>query len=196
MQERTQKTVYAYHPESGEYLGTTTADLSPLDVEETWLIPANATEQQPPQAGDRQAAVYRDGSWLLVVDFRALKLWSKASAQPVTAQIGDTPDSLQATELEPPPFAVWNKKAWKVDADAQRAALTAQAQQELQQRLAIAYAQRRPLEDAQELGLATTQEQGLLTAWKRYCVELSRLPQQTAWPQLVKADWPQPPVLA
>ncbi|PTU67311.1 hypothetical protein DB032_21470 [Chromobacterium sp. Panama] len=194
MQERTQKTVYAYHPKTGEYLGTTMADLSPLDVEETWLIPANATEQQPPQAGDRQAAVYRDGGWLLVVDFRALKLWSKASAQPVTAQIGDTPDSLQATELEPPPFAVWNKKAWKVDTDAQRAALTAQAQQELQQRLAAAYAQRRPLEDAQELGLATTQEQGLLTAWKRYCVELSRLPQQAAWPQLGKADWPAAPV--
>ena len=193
MQERKQKTVYAYHPESGEYLGTTMADLSPLDIEETWLIPANATEQQPPQAENRQAAVYRDGGWLLAEDFRALKLWSKASAQPVTAQIGDTPDSLQATEFEPPAFAVWNKKAWKVDADAQRAALTAQAQQELQQRLTIAYAQRRPLEDAQELGLATAQEQGLLTAWKRYCVELSRLQQLTAWPQLAETDWPAAP---
>ncbi|BBH15320.1 tail fiber assembly protein [Chromobacterium haemolyticum] len=193
MQERKQKTVYAYHPETGEYLGTTTADLSPLDVEETWLIPANATEQEPPQAGERQVAVYRDGGWQLAVDFRALKLWSKASALPVTAQIGDTPDSLQATELEPPAFAVWNKKAWKVDTDAERAALTAQAQQELQQRLATAYAQRRPLEDAQELGLATAQEQGLLSAWKRYCVELSRLPQQAAWPRLSEADWPKLP---
>ncbi|QOD82670.1 tail fiber assembly protein [Chromobacterium haemolyticum] len=193
MQERKQKTVYAYHPESGEYLGTTMADLSPLDIEETWLIPANATEQQPPKAGNRQAVVYRDGGWQLAEDFRALKLWSKASAQPVTAQIGDTPDSLQATELEPPIFAVWNKKAWKVDADAQRAALTAQAQQELQQRLAAAYAQRRPLEDAQELGLATAQEQGLLTVWKRYCVELPRLQQLTAWPQLAETDWPAAP---
>ncbi|MDH0341350.1 tail fiber assembly protein [Chromobacterium haemolyticum] len=193
MQERTQKTVYAYHPETSEYLGSTMADLSPLDLEETWLIPAYATEQQPPKAGNRQAVVYRDGGWQLAEDFRALKLWSKASAQPVTAQIGDTPDSLQATELEPPIFAVWNKKAWKVDADAQRAALTAQAQQELQQRLAAAYAQRRPLEDAQELGLATAQEQGLLTVWKRYCVELSRLQQLTAWPQLAETDWPAAP---
>ena len=193
MQERKQKTVYAYHPETGEYLGTTTADLSPLDTEETWLIPAHATEQEPLQAAERQVAVYRDGGWQLAVDFRALKLWSKASAQLVAVKIGDTPDSLQATELEPPPFAQWDKKAWKVDADAQRAALTAQAQQEIQQRLVAAYAQRRPLEDAQELGLATAQEQGLLNAWKRYCVELSRLPQLAAWPQLAEADWPKQP---
>jgi hypothetical protein len=193
MQERTQKTVYAYHPETGEYLGTTTADLSPLDTEETWLVPAHATEQEPPQAAERQVAVYRDGGWQLAADFRALKLWSKSSAQRVTVKIGDTPDSLLATELEPPPFAQWDKKVWKVDADAQRAAQMAQAQQEIQQRLAAAYAQRRPLEDAQELGLATAQEQGLLNAWKRYCVELSRLPQQAAWPQLDEADWPKQP---
>lgn len=126
-----------------------------------------------------------------MADFRALKLWSKSSGLPVEAQIGDTPDGMQATELEPPPFAVWDKNTWQVDEDAQRAALDVQAQHEMQQRLAAAYIQRRPLDDAQELGLATAQEQRLLTAWKRYCVELARISQQQGYPASIA--WPAPP---
>lgn len=187
----TQKQVYAYHPESGEYLGVTTANLSPLDVVETWLIPAYATEQEPPQAGDKQVAIYRDEKWQLIADYRTLKLWSKANAQVVAVKIGDTPDSLQATELEPPPFAVWNKTAWRVDAEAQRTALTVQAQQEIQQKLAAAYSRRRPLEDAVELGMASADEKAVLTIWKRYCVELSRVPQQAGFP--VDISWPDEP---
>ncbi|MGD1823700.1 Tail fiber assembly protein [Chromobacterium violaceum] len=188
-----QKTVYSYHPQTGEYLGIALADRSPLDAGEVWLIPAFATEKQPPVAGERKTAVFRDGVWLIADDWRAVPLWRRVDALPVQAGIGDTPSSLDATQLAPPPFAVWKTNAWVVDQNAERAAMMASAQQLLQQKLATAYQARRPLEDAVELGIANTAEQALLTDWKRYCVELVRVTQSPKWPVLNNTDWPTEP---
>ncbi|NHR08064.1 tail fiber assembly protein [Chromobacterium haemolyticum] len=186
-----QKSVYAYHPDTGEFLGITTANLSPLDVEETWLIPAHATEQEPPPAGDKQVAVYRDNGWQLAADFRTIKLWSQASAQPVTAKIGDTPDSLQATELEPPSFAIWVGRGWQIDAVAQRAAQALTVEAETASRRAVADAAIVPLEDAVELEMATPAELAAMKSWKRYRVMLSRVPQQPGYPAAI--EWPTAP---
>ncbi len=97
------KTVYAYHPQTGEYQGPTAADPSPLQPG-VWLLPAHSTELQPPAAAERQTAVFRDGGWTLSPDWRAVKLWSTDTAQPVQARLGDTPDSLRATLLQPCEF--------------------------------------------------------------------------------------------
>ncbi|WP_225548625.1 tail fiber assembly protein [Chromobacterium violaceum] len=191
MQE--QKIVYSYHPQTGEYLGLASADRSPLDVEEVWLIPGFTTEQQPPQAGALQVAVFRDGAWGLQADWRAIPLWSKQTAQRLVPRIGDTPDSLQATPLEPPAYAIWKDDAWTVDGETERAALSAQALQIQRDKLVAAYQARRPLEDAAELGIASAGEQASLAAWRRYCVELARLPQLPAWPVLSQEDWPKAP---
>ncbi|MBA8735353.1 tail fiber assembly protein [Chromobacterium violaceum] len=48
-----------------------------------------------------------------------------------------------------------------------------------------------PLQDAADLGIATPAETALLTAWRRYRVLLSRLPQQAGFPTQI--DWPPPP---
>ncbi|MEO4028367.1 tail fiber assembly protein [Chromobacterium vaccinii] len=189
-----QKNVYSYHPQSGEYLGLVLADRSPLDVEEVWLIPAFATEQQPPQTGNRQIAVYFNKEWALQADWRSIPLWSKQTAQPIFPQIGETPDSLNATTQQPPAFAVWKGDAWEVDDAAQQAAQMAAAQMRQQQRLAAALQQRKPLEDAVELGIASAAEQAKLAEWKRYCVDISRLPQQAGWPSLADSVWPAQPV--
>ncbi|MDF0605981.1 tail fiber assembly protein [Neisseriaceae bacterium TC5R-5] len=186
----TQKTVYAYHPQTGEYLGETVADHSPLEQNEVWLIPAHATELAPPLVMEQEVAVFEDGAWKLQTDWRAVKLWSTQSAQALQPQIGDTPDSLQATTLEPPQFACWQEDHWGIDETAQQAAHSQQAEQALQQALANAYAKRRPLEDAAELGVANAREQEQLQQWKHYCVELARLPQLTQWPLLADTDWP------
>ncbi|ERE08074.1 tail fiber assembly protein [Pseudogulbenkiania ferrooxidans] len=188
-----QKIVYSYHPQTGEYLGLAMADRSPLDAEEVWLIPGFTTEQQPAQAGERQVAVFCDGAWALQVDWRATSLWSKQTAQLVMPKIGDTPDSLNATMQQPPAFAVWKDDAWAVDDAAQRAAQTAAAQLRQQQHLSAALQQRKPLEDAVELGIASAAEQAKLAEWKRYCVDLSRLPQQAGWPSLADSAWPAQP---
>ncbi|PRP72655.1 hypothetical protein BUE93_01085 [Chromobacterium amazonense] len=188
----TNKTVHAYHPQTGEYLGPTMADPSPLQPG-VWLLPAYSTEQQPPVTAERQAAIFSNGSWSILPDWRAVKLWSTDTAQPVQARLGDTPDSLRATLLEPCEFPAWDGKGWAINKSAQAAALAQKTNAELKQRLADAYAARRPLEDAESLGIASAAELDKLAAWKRYCVELSRLPDLAMWPRLVETDWPKQP---
>ncbi|OQS36687.1 hypothetical protein B0T40_09855 [Chromobacterium haemolyticum] len=200
MIEIVEKTVYSYSPQTGEYAGETTAMRSPLDVDEVCLIPAWATEAAPPETGERQAAVFRadDGSvpshslhggcWRIVPDWRGAPLWSKANAQPVAARIGDTLDSLGATELEPPAFGVWAGKGWVVDSAALFDAQVASVEAEQSARRAQADAAIVPLHDAVELGVATDSEVEKLKVWRRYRIELSRVAQQSGYPQSV--EWP------
>ncbi|POZ63573.1 tail fiber assembly protein [Chromobacterium alticapitis] len=186
------KTVYDYHPQTGEYQGPIAATPSPLEPG-VWLLPAHSTELQPPATSERQIAVFHDGNWSVAQDWRNVKLWSIDTAQRVQARLGDTPDSLRATLLEPCEFPAWDGKGWMVNKTAQAAALMAQTAAELKRRLADAYAARRPLEDAESLGIASSAELDKLAAWKRYCVDLARLPDQALWPKLVDADWPRQP---
>lgn len=122
------KTVYSYDPKTGIFAGETTAFQSPLDKNVVWLMPANSTEEAPPEASGNQSAVYAAGAWTLVPDFRGIPLWSTATAQPVCAELGDTLDSLAATPLPPPPFGVWSKDKWSVGPGALTAAVQSQLQ--------------------------------------------------------------------
>ncbi|AOZ48893.1 tail fiber assembly protein [Chromobacterium vaccinii] len=196
------KTVYGYHPQTGEYTGETTAQRSPLEAGEVYLIPAWAAEAMPPAAAAGSAAAFRandgtvpaaaaGGNWRVLPDWRGVPLWSTSTAQRVVAALGDTPASLGATELEPPPFGVWNGRGWVVDAAALQAAQKTSAEAEVAFRRSQADAAVVPLQDAADLGIATTAETELLTAWRRYRVLLSRVPQQAKFPTQI--DWPTPP---
>lgn len=191
MQERNQKTVYAYHQGTGEYLGETLADRSPLDVDEVWLVPAFATEQPPPSTGPRQVAVFRGEKWQVVADFRLVSLWSTLTAQRVHAVIGDTPASMSATELEPPLFAAWRDNHWTVDRDVERQAKVAEVELKVSACRAEADREIVPLQDAVDLEMATPGELAQLKAWKTYRVMLNRVPQQTGYPTQI--EWPTAP---
>ncbi|OHX19847.1 tail fiber assembly protein [Chromobacterium sphagni] len=198
-----QKIVYCYSAATGECTGQTTAQRSPLDVDEVYLIPAWAAEAAPPAAGPRHAAAWRaaDGSipahcilgggWQLLPDWRGVPLWDTATAQPIVAQLGDTPETLGATELPPPPFGVWDGMSWSVDQVAALAAQRAAVETEIAARRGQADAAIVPLHDAADLGMATPAEAELLAAWRRYRVELSRVQQQPGYPAAV--NWPAPP---
>lgn len=58
------KTVYSFHPETREYLGTEVADESPLEPG-VWLIPANATETAPPVIPEGHVAMFATDYWVL-----------------------------------------------------------------------------------------------------------------------------------
>ncbi|OQS34306.1 hypothetical protein B0T40_15805 [Chromobacterium haemolyticum] len=213
MTEIVEKTVYAYHPQTGEYAGATTAMRSPLDVDEIYLIPAWAAEAAPPAAGEHQAAVFRadDGSvprhslyggvWQLLPDWRGVALWSKTTAQRVTAQLGDTLDSLSATELEPPAFPIWVGDHWEVDQAAQEEAArlselteeerAAQARAERDQRLAATEWLVQRHRDEIDLGCATTLSGVQFAELLTYRQALRDVPVQTGFPKHI--TWPDAP---
>lgn len=56
--------VYHFHPVSGEYLGFSEADESPLEPG-VYLIPAHATASAPPDPIDGFVRRFVDGAWLM-----------------------------------------------------------------------------------------------------------------------------------
>lgn len=59
-----QKTAYAYHPETGEYLGEVNSWRSPLPDEKKerdFILPANATFKAPPKPEDGKIRVWDNG---------------------------------------------------------------------------------------------------------------------------------------
>jgi hypothetical protein len=57
--------IYHYHPETGEYIGTGTADVSPLEPG-VWLVPANATQVIPPLPTAGKVRRWTGTVWALV----------------------------------------------------------------------------------------------------------------------------------
>ena len=66
--------IYHYSKDTGEYLYKSIAESDPAATftsgEFTPLVPAYATLLVPPSAGENQAAVFTDGAWVRVSDFR------------------------------------------------------------------------------------------------------------------------------
>jgi hypothetical protein len=54
--------IFHYHPKTGEYLGEGLADESPLEPG-VWLIPAQAVDVEPPQAGNGERVVWAGDGW-------------------------------------------------------------------------------------------------------------------------------------
>lgn len=119
-------TLYHYHPETGELLGESPADPSPLEPE-VWLIPAHATELPPPKPKARQVAVFRDKRWQFAPDWRSVALWSTEDGTAVSiTDLGVTPADAHATETPRPSAAHrWQNGQWQEDADLRLALLDA-----------------------------------------------------------------------
>lgn len=77
-------------------------------------------------------------------------------------------------------------QAMKTEAAAAQA--LAEVVAESSSRRATADAAIAPLQDAVDIGEATDDEGGLLTAWKKYRVLLNRVPAQAGYPTTI--DWP------
>ena len=97
--------LYHYHKNTGEFLGSTTARLDPLETikqgKNIYLIPGNATDQIPPEAQANEKAIYQDNKWLLISDFRGA-IYYKANGTKITINsLGQIVP--QGALLEPPP---------------------------------------------------------------------------------------------
>ena len=105
--------IYHYHPLSGEYLGSSVADESPLEPD-IFLIPAHSTSLPPPAVLENQAAVFDDGSWSIVGDWRG-NVWHKSTGLSVAhVDLGDLPPDLTAI-AKPNDYSIWGLDGWITD---------------------------------------------------------------------------------
>lgn len=93
--------IHSYHPATGEYIGTTEADESPLEPG-VFLIPAQATDVAPPARREQSARVFVDGNWNFVADHRGEK-WFRKHGDPVIIDALGSPEGLTPTEPPAPP---------------------------------------------------------------------------------------------
>jgi hypothetical protein len=126
------KVIYNYHARTGELLGASEADMSPLE-EGVFLIPAHATDVVPPNVPTGSVAIFKDGGWELSVDCRGN--WFNAGGQPVQIEALDA-DLSNLTRVAPPgEFFELVSGEWKLNEERQvgfsRALLTTQIQARL-----------------------------------------------------------------
>lgn len=98
--------IYNYHPDSGEFVGSSEAEASPFDDGE-YLIPAFATTLAPPeQTTEGNALVFDGEAWGEVEDHRG-ETWWTAAGEPMTInKIGNPVDYELKSEPPPPPPAL------------------------------------------------------------------------------------------
>jgi len=111
--------IYHYNPHTGEFMGVSRADKSPLE-RDVYLIPANATAEKPPAAVKGYARCYIDGKWTQIEDHRGATLYSTVDAFPLTIDsLGPIPDGY--TDIVPCDCPVWDGSQWVPDVDLIRA---------------------------------------------------------------------------
>lgn len=152
-------------------------------------LPADSYADAPdlPPAGQALRRSTDGAKWEHVPDYRGMTVYNKADGkQQTVTTIGALPDGV--TELAPATaFDVWDGSLWVTDTDAQRAAVIKSAQQELDNRRAVANNRINELTYAVNLGIATTGETEALKAWQTYLVMLSRIDvsdAEIAWPDI------------
>jgi hypothetical protein len=97
----------------GIYIGTTTADASPLEPG-VWLIPARCVEKAPPVASEHQLPRWDGELWTLIDSYAGLTAYSIETGAPlVIERHGQLPSgyTLQA----PGQHQVWNGSGWHDD---------------------------------------------------------------------------------
>lgn len=180
------------HRGTGEFLGVSPADPSPLEPG-VWALPAYSYQIEPPklQAGFASLINRDSNGWEEVADHRGAMVYRTDTGEGGQWQaLGDLPEgyTLQAPASD---FDTWVDGEWVLD----EAALAEVARQAAYRKQALAnqFATARisTLQDAVDLNMASEAEAAALTAWKVYRVELNRLDITTTAP--AEDDWPRSP---
>lgn len=168
---------------------------------EVWIsvgtgLPAGAFLDPPPATQEGKAIIRQNGEWCYVDDHRGKTAYNKSTRQSVVvSDLGPLSDALTLT----PPvsqFDVWDEtqQAWVKDealedawlieiATTQRQSLMSEASQEI---AALVDAL-----DPQIISDPSDADQVKLIAWKAYRVELSKIDQQSGYPDTI--NWPVKP---
>lgn len=174
-------------PITGEYLGSSQADPSPLEPG-VWLLPAHCFTDAPPAAGQGQAVVRENNAWVVVADHRGATVYSTETGESRTwGQLGALPAGLTLTAPESA-YDKWENGQWQLDEAAELASRKEVATRKRALLLQYASSQVNALQDAVDLEIASQAEVQALKAWKTYRVLLNRVdtvgsvPADDAWP--------------
>jgi hypothetical protein len=110
---------YGYNPTTGEYRGTVRANPDQKHPGQ-YILPGHATFAAPPEPGEREMAVYRDGAWRLVPDWRGEKRYDKADGGEVTFALGEEPDETMTDTPRPTDAYEWTEGGWKIPLETAR----------------------------------------------------------------------------
>lgn len=107
--------IYNYHPEYKYYFGPSDADESPLEPG-VFLIPAHATDIEPPECNLGEVQVFDGNSWNIVKDYSGVYYEIPSGNQIENLNPIAPPDS--ATKEKPPEvvdgyYLRWNDK-WEL----------------------------------------------------------------------------------
>ena len=183
--------VYNYDPVTKEFLSVEEADKSPLEPD-VYLFPANSTTvAAPTELEEHKTPCFNTETkqWSIVDDYREVKLYSKETKDIVFAALGQTPEALNATILQPTSaYDTWDEltQAWVYDSGLETTEAKSVVDTKVKALTQEATAKIQILNDAYELGIATDKEKTKLTEWKTYRVLLSRVSEQETYPLTVE----------
>lgn len=92
--------IWNYNPDTGEIVSKSVADASPLE-DGVFLIPAYATTIAPPEHQPGKSAIFSDGAWSVVDDYRGETWWRAHNDPVIIASLGD-PSVSGLSRNEPP----------------------------------------------------------------------------------------------
>lgn len=176
--------VYDFSAITGEYIGKSDALIAPNTG-----LPARCTDIKPPKMKSGTVAIFSNGAWTLVDDFRGQTVYSTVSGMPtVVNDLGPLPEN--STHLAPASqFDRWDGDAWVRDDDAERVQQVRDAELQKKELMNQAVLQIDTLQDAVDLEMASADERKQLNAWKKYRVLLNRVDVNSApeitWPEVV-----------
>jgi hypothetical protein len=126
--------IYNYDSKLHFYTGQSLADPSPV-VDGGFIVPAFATNIAPPEAGAMEIAVFEDGAWQLVEDWRGIVLYSTVDGREVhITDLGPKPPN--TTPLQPMvPDFYWENGTWQTDHTRNLARATAAIKAERDRRM-------------------------------------------------------------
>lgn len=183
--------IYNYDPITKELLSIEEADISPLEPD-VYLFPSNSTTLAPPtDLEEHKTACFNieTKQWSIVDDYREVKLYSKETKEIVFADLGQTPEVLNATTLQPiNAYDTWDEltQTWVYDSSLETSNVKLSVDCKIKTLTQEATDKIQILNDAYELGIATAKEKTKLTEWKTYRVLLSRVSEQETYPLIVE----------
>ncbi|QUG77928.1 hypothetical protein GKQ23_13540 [Erwinia sp. E602] len=156
-------------------------------------LPASCTQLLPPDeipAGRVALFDVENQSWSFAEDHRGEMVYSQETGDSVLiTELGALPDGV-VTVSPSGNYRKWDGTEWVLDEEAEKLALMLEAKSRKATLMQVATDAIAPLQDAQDLDIATGEEKEKLTEWKAYRIALNRIDITSAH----DIEWPVSPV--